>query len=880
VRAQRWVVKLDFVGANPDVRPTGEEKTDAIVSYFKGSPDEWHTGIPTYARILYRDLWPGIDLLFYGTVNELKYEFIVHPGADPGQIRLAYRGAENVTLNAAGQLEVTTPLGGFTDDVPIAYQDIDGRRVEVAVSHDMESPMHYPPISNLHSPFSFQIGSYDPTRPLVIDPAVLIYCGYIGGSYWDEGHGIAVDGAGAAYVVGYTSSSEAEGFPVVVGPDLTFNGGYDAFVAKVKASGTGLDYCGYIGGSDEDYGEGIAVDGAGAAYVVGSTDSSEAEGFPVVVGPDLTFNGNWDAFVARVKADGTGLDYCGYIGGSYRDRGYGIAVDGAGAAYVVGYTCSSEAEGFPVVVGPDLTFNGCSDAFVAKVKAGGTGLSYCGYIGGSDYDFGYGIAVDGAGAAYVVGETDSSEAEGFPVVVGPDLTYNDIYYYDAFVARVKAGGTGLDYCGYIGGSYWDLGYGIAVDGAGAAYVVGETCSSEAQGFPVVVGPDLTFNGGYNDAFVAKVKADGAGLDYCGYIGGSDWDEGHGIAVDGAGAAYVVGYTGSSEAQGFPVVVGPDLTFNGYRDAFVARVKADGTGLSYCGYIGGSSGDYGEGIAVDGAGAAYIVGYTESSEAEGFPVVVGPDLTFNGYSDAFVAKVSVTYYISGRVSDAGGRPVSDVTVSAGATYSATTGADGTYTITDLDADTYTLTPAKSGYVFSPPMRTVSVPPSVTGQNFAMLPPPVSTVLTPGTGTSLTYTDTQGLPTSLDFPAEAVTQTTTIVLTPTLAQGGAGFAFTGHAFDLAAFQGGSQQPGFTFGAPVTVTIHYSDDDVRVVTDESQLVLQWWTGSEWRDAVETCEPASSYSRDIANNVLSLPICRMSRFGLFGPTHQTYLPLILRNR
>ncbi len=628
---RRWVVKLDFLGANPDARPIGQEKIDAIVSYFKGSPDQWHTGIPLYARILYRDLWPGIDLAFTGTVNQLKYEFIVDPGADPEQIRLAYRGAENVTLNDAGQLEVITPLGSFSDDPPLAYQDIDGQRMEVAAAYEIESPIGYPQ-------FTFQIGSYDPTLPLVIDPAILIYCGYIGGSGTDRGYGIAVDGTGAAYIVGETYSSETESFPVLAGPDLTYNSSRDAFVAKVKADGTGLEYCGYIGGSDVDRGFDIAVDGTGAAYVVGDTYSSETEGFPVLVGPDLTHSWH-DAFVAKVKADGTGLDYCGYIGGGNGEQGLGIAVDGTGAAYVAGWTGSSEAVGFPVLVGPDLTFNGGGvDAFVAKVKADGTGLDYCGYIGGWESDKGSGIAVDGTGAAYVVGWTNSAETEGFPVLVGPDLTHNGDY--DTFVAKVKADGTGLDYSGYIGGTNEDSSDGIAVDGTGAAYIAGRTLSSETEGFPLLAGPDLTYNSG-RDAFVAKVKADGTGLDYCGYIGGSDTDVGLGIAVDGTGAAYVTGWTQSSETEGFPVLVGPDLTYNGDgSDAFVAKIKANGTGLDYCGYIGGTDEDNGYDIAVDKTGAAYIVGETYASEVEGFPVLVGPDLSHNGGGvDAFVAKVS-------------------------------------------------------------------------------------------------------------------------------------------------------------------------------------------------------------------------------------------------
>ncbi len=706
--ATRWVVKLDFVDANPDVHPVGEEKTDTTVSYFKGSPDQWHTGIPTYRRIVYKDLWPGIDLAFTGTVNELKYEFIVRPGADPDRIRLTYRGAE-VVQAADGSLEITTPVGGFTDVSPTAYQEIEGRRVPVSVAYDLAPPVADPQPATRH--VRFAVGPYDPTRPLVLDPAILIYCGYIGGTGGDYGLGIAVDEAGNAYVVGQTYSSESRGFPVSAGPDPTFNDDDDpdAFVAKVRADGTGLDYCGYIGGANEDSGWDIAVDGAGNAYIVGTTYSSPSEGFPVTVGPDLTFNGSKDAFVAKVRADGTRLDYCGYIGGTDEDSGWGIAVDGAGNAYIVGRTYSSESEGFPVAVGPDLTFNGDdnSDAFVAKVQADGARLDYCGYIGGIDNDLGWDIAVDEIGNAYIVGTTYSSFGEGFPVAVGPDLTFNDDDDEpDAFVAKVRADGTGLDYCGYIGGTDEDSGWGIAVDGAGNAYVVGTTYSSPGEGFPVAVGPDLTFNG-LKDAFVARVRADGRWLDYCGYIGGLDWDEGLGIAVDRVGNAYVAGTTHSSPSENFPVIVGPDLTFNGgYKDAFVAKVQAGGVRLDYCGYIGGSASDYGYGIAVDGTGNTYVVGTTDSSPIEGFPVTIGPSLTFNGYRDAFVARIWAesgsgpfilpvypgTHTISNtvmqggttyryfRLLDSTHNPISNATITLSTGSTATTDAQGYFTAT--------------------------------------------------------------------------------------------------------------------------------------------------------------------------------------------------------
>jgi len=328
----------------------------------------------------------------------------------------------------------------------------------------------------------------------------LVYCGYIGGSDYDESNSIAVDGSGNAYVTGYTDSTQAT-FSVIGGPDLTYNGGSnDAFVAKVNASGTALVYCGYIGGSSNDFAYGIAVDGSGNAYVTGGTESTEAT-FPAIGGPDMTYNGVRDAFVAKVNASGTALLYSGYIGGSFEDYGYGIAVDSTGNAYVSGGARSNEAT-FPVVGGPDMTYNGVRDAFVAKVNASGTVLLYSGYIGGSFEDYGKGIAVDSTGNAYVTGSTSSTEAT-FPVIGGPDLTNNG--GIDAFVAKVNASGTALVYCGYIGGSDLDEGYGLAVDGSGNAYVAGFTKSTQTT-FPVIGGPDLTHSGGDYDAFVAKISS--------------------------------------------------------------------------------------------------------------------------------------------------------------------------------------------------------------------------------------------------------------------------------------------------------------------------------------------------------------------------------------
>jgi len=638
---QRWTVKLDFIGANPEVRPAGEEMTDAVISYFKGKPEEWKSGMPTYSKVVYANLWPGIDLVYSGTNDKLKYEFVVRPGADPEKIRLAYRGASGVSVNEEGQLEVETPLRNFQDEKPVAYQNIGDERANISLAYHLEeapgdgSPGDSQRVGAETRSYSygFRVGDYDRTQPLILDPAMLVYCGYIGGSNVEYGQGIAVDTSGNAYIAGYTAST-AGTFPDIVGPDLTYNGdAFDAFIAKVKSNGTGLVYCGYIGGSSDDCGLGVALDNSRNAYITGCTASSQTS-FPVSVGPDLTFNGGYlDAFVAKVKADGTGLVYCGYIGGSGDDYGNGIAVDWVDYPYVVGYTDSDETT-FPITTGQD--HQGDYDAFVAETYPDGTGFYYCRFIGGTGRDMAYGVAVDRSYNAYIIGSTDSSPAQNFPVAVGPDLTLNG--GTDAFVIKLYLTGINIIYCGYVGGSDTDIGFGIAVDSYDAAYITGQTSSSQAT-FPDTIGPDLTYNGGW-DAFVGKVKSDGTGLTYCGYVGGSGNDHGQGIAVDRSGYAYIAGYTWSDQST-FPVTSGPDLTYNdggdsSFSDAFIAKVRADGTGFVYCGYIGGDARDRAFGIAVSGYYDAYVTGHTTSDSAT-FPAKVGPDLSVSGY-DAFVAKI--------------------------------------------------------------------------------------------------------------------------------------------------------------------------------------------------------------------------------------------------
>jgi len=617
----RWAVKLDFIDCQIGSKPEGLDKQEAIFSYFTGKPQDWTSGAPTYGRLVYSDLWPGINLVYSGNVNNLKYEFIVKPGADPSMIKLRYRGASGLKINSTGSLRISTPAGDFEDGKPFAYQMINGCKKEVYMRYKLEGELDY----------TFEIGGYDPEYPLILDPVLLVYCGFIGGSGIDEGCAVALDGMGSAHVAGFTQSSQAS-FPQSHGPDLTWNGQSDAFVAKVSADGAGLYFCGFIGGNKDDKAFGVAVDHYGYTYIAGETSSTEAT-FPVKGGPDLTYNDLGDGFIAKINYDGTSLVYCGYLGGDDADSCSAIVVDSLSRPFVTGFTRSDE-DSFPVEVGPDLTFNGKDDAFIAQLKSNGTSFDYCGYIGGDESEEGKDIEVDGSGKAVVAGWTRSAQAT-FPVKDGPGLLYRGAC--DAFVAKIEVGGTGFDFCGYIGGENFDEANGVFLDYNKNVYLAGKTLSSETT-FPVAKGPDLTHNGGA-DAFVAKIKYSDSSIDFCGYLGGGSDDCAEDIGLDAKGDVYLAGWTLSDQTS-FPIAKGPDLTHNGQEDAFIAKLTGKGTDLSYCGFIGGAGSDAGLSLAVDFAGNAFITGRTSSSEKNsGFPVIEGPCLTYSGACDAFISRIS-------------------------------------------------------------------------------------------------------------------------------------------------------------------------------------------------------------------------------------------------
>ncbi len=635
---ERHALRLDLVGASPASVPVLEAETPTRTHWFQGAPDAWITDVRSFDQLVTRDVWPGIDLHQDALPGSLKTTFVVHPGADPSHIALAWRGADAVCLAPSGETVVATPLGDLVDAAPIAWQVIDGTRVPVAVRTAMRGAGD--PVLGLI------LGTYDASLPLLVDPAVVIQSSFFGGSGNEEIYAMATDVFGNLWATGWTTSSQAT-FPTAVGPDLTYNGGGspfgDAIVVKFDPTGTVLLSCGYIGGLDIEFGNGIATDSAGNCYVVGHTQSRPVDGFPVLVGPHLLHDGGFEGWIAKVTASGSALVYCGYIGGNnVEDRSFAVAVDAAGAAYVAG-RAGSDSTTFPAFVGPDVTHNGSTDACVAKIRPDGTGFEYLGYIGGSGFEDAVAIAVDATGRAYVAGLTSSDETT-FPVSGAFDLTYAG--GSDGFLARVKADGTGLDWCGYLGGVNFDMVTHFAFGSSGEIVAAGLTSSSQAT-FPVLGGPSLVWNG-FNDAIVARISADGSTLLSSGYIGGAGTDVATRVAVDGAGRIHLAGTTNSPHTglSAFPALNGPDGTHNGLNDAFHALVDPTGTTLLSCGYIGGSANDQGQALTLDANGRPVIGGRTHSTETT-FPVLGGFDPTFNGGavtivgpSDAFLTRLDV------------------------------------------------------------------------------------------------------------------------------------------------------------------------------------------------------------------------------------------------
>ncbi|MBL8718019.1 MAG: SBBP repeat-containing protein [Myxococcales bacterium] len=596
-----WGVHCTLVGAR-DGALVAEQASAGRVHHFVGASSAWAPDQPTYGRLVWEELYPGIDLVTEPAPRGISYRFVLSPGAKIADVRMHWEGATAVRVVDEGRgVDVETGLGVLRVRGLRAYAIHNGsadRRTELPARHF---------VSATHE-VGVVVEGWDGLTPLLIDPTVA-WASYLGGSATESWGGIAVDTSGNTFVVGSTGSAD---FPTSGGFDTTL-GGYDAFVTKVDGSGA-LVWSSYLGGASSDSGFAIAVDGGGNAFVTGLTSSAD---FPSSGGFDTNLGGGQDAFVTKVSSTGT-LLWSSFLGGAGADNGRGIAVDATGNAFVTGTTGSAD---FPTGGGFDTTVSG-NDAFVTKVSGTGA-LLWSSYLGGSNFESGTAIAVDGSGNAFVTGYTGSTN---FPSTGGFDTTSGGGGYDDAFVTKISGAGA-LLWSSYLGGSSQDYAGGIAIDSGGNAFVVGSTTSLD---FPSTGGFDTTFGAG--DAFVTKVSGAGALL-WSSYLGGSSIEEGRAVAVDAAGNAFVTGQTKSLD---FPTSGGFDTTLGGSDDAFVTKISGAGV-LLWSSYLGGSNYEEGRGIAVDGDGNALLHGLTSSTD---FPASGVFDGTFGGVQDGFVAKVSL------------------------------------------------------------------------------------------------------------------------------------------------------------------------------------------------------------------------------------------------
>jgi hypothetical protein len=613
---QSSVVRMRIAGADLQAHASGVDALPTVSNYFNGGdPAHWHTGIPNYARVRYKGVYPGIDLVYYGNQQQLEYDFVVAPGADPRTIALDFTGVQGVTLNAEGDLVLATADGTLVQHKPIVYQYRDQQHQVIDGHYVIEG-------SRVH----FAVAAYDHSQPLIIDPT-LAYSTYLGGKDFDYGDSIAVDANGEAYVTGLVFSAR---FPGMRGEEFQASGSGDVLVAKLSRNGSQLLYSTYIGGSSQDVAYGIAVDPKGNAYVTGYTRSQD---FPIThntVQPRFVSKTGQNAFVTRLDLSGS-LTYSTYLGGTGSDTGRGIAVDSSGDAYVTGYTTSAD---FPTSEHAfQKVLAGQQNAFVTKLSPNGGRVEYSTFLGGDDYDFGFGIAVNREGNAYVTGTTWGIFNSTFPTTSN---AFQTVYAGggDAFVSKFSTDGSALVYSTLLGGAGNDGGRGIALDTGGNAYVTGFTLSNA---FPITTGALQTTLNGTEDAFVTKLSGDGSKLSYSTYLGGSGNDATYGIAVGSNGYAYVTGFTLSPD---FPTTAGPIQTANGsWREPFVTALNATGTQLAYSTYLGGTNGDSGYAIAVDSGNNTYVTGYTNSID---FPVTAGAhrtELATGATQDVFIAKIS-------------------------------------------------------------------------------------------------------------------------------------------------------------------------------------------------------------------------------------------------
>ena len=624
-KTAHWV-RLTLHGA-ASASITAEDPQNSKSNYFRGTnPAQWHTAIPTFGRVRYERVYPGVDLVYYGHQGRLENDFELAAGADPQLISWKVDGVEGCKIVQNGDLALT--VGGHEVRLlkPRAYQGEFAARREVEVRYRLSG-------QNV----GFELGNYDPKQKLVIDP-VLTYSTYLGSTGGETGYSVAIDGSGDAFVTGVTASTT---FPVTAGVyQTTYAGDADVFVTEFAPDGRSVIFSTFLGGTGTDTPAQILLDSSGNIYLVGTTTSSNFPTTSSVFQP--TYAGNQDAFLTEMKPDGSALIFSTYIGGTGTDFGTSMAFDASGDIYVTGSTNSTD---FPTKNPLQLGNAGLYDAYVTEVNSTG-GLVYSTYLGGHLSDYGTGIAVNSAGDVYVSGYTYSND---FPTQSAMQSTFGG--GSDVFLTKFTPGSSSLLFSTYIGGTSLDMSYGMIVDSSGAIYLAGTT---QSPNFPTTANAFQSSLVGTANAFVTKVAQDASTLTFSTLYGGSQIDQANALALDNAGNIYITGFTQSSNfplRDAFQNVLGASgagncgssnlisVPNNICSDAFVAKFAP--TGLpSYSSFLGGNGADTGQGIAVDSTGAVYVTGGTASTN---FPATAEAYQSLyagtNNYPNAFLAKVS-------------------------------------------------------------------------------------------------------------------------------------------------------------------------------------------------------------------------------------------------
>ena len=523
----------------------GLEPSPTRVHFFRGrNKGNWKKNIPTYDSIALENICNGINLTLRAHANNVEKLFTVLPEKHPGLIRIKVTGANGLKVNEKGELELITELGSLRFTKPFAYQNIGGKKKVVEVAY----------VVHERATYGFNVGNYDRKRPLIIDP--LLASTFIGGGGMESGISIALDSSGGVYVTGPTNSFD---YPTTSGAyDESWNGGdYDVFVSKLDSTLSSLLASTFIGGTFDDNGRSVAIDGSGDVYVTGWTTSPD---YPTTSGAyDESFNGYTDVFLSKLDSNLSSLLASTFIGGGSFDYVRFLAIDATGDVCVTGDTKSSD---YPTTSGAyDESYSFAYDVFVSKLDSNLSSLLASTFIGGDGRDYGRSIAIDESGNLYVLGDVDSMN---YPTTLGAyDETFNG--GQELVVSKLDSTLSSLLASTFIGGSTTDSAYSIAIDGGGNIYVTGLTFSSD---YPTTSGAyDESFNG-FRDVFVSKLDSTLSSLLASTFIGGG---VGTSIVLDGGGDVYISGngsadYPTTSEAY--------DESHNGDRDVFVSRLDRD------------------------------------------------------------------------------------------------------------------------------------------------------------------------------------------------------------------------------------------------------------------------------------------------------------------